>query len=808
MSIDIIEIALDYLTDASDFEKLASEIMYLEGYHDIKPLGGVKDRGQDAIEDKFHYREGKTKIIFQYTLQDYIWGKLRKTIKKLEENKIDFTELIIVTPVSLSNEREFELEKKARKEFDVTLKIYSRKTIVNRLSDLTNGIFYRHFPSIDKQITTIKSSIPAFEESHRELETEMLRISLTFVFGKGATTARKSVFDNLILASLVKTSGSGDTLADISNKISKSLGCGPFPESQIDAALLRLKTQGLVDPTDGRFTLSESSIKEIGSANIEAKNLAFSLVSDIVERVCNVWPLDISREERRKLERNTKDVFAELFRIMGTELINQFQEDIIRTPLYFDSSQKMLDLAKSKVNKRLGELLVAAIADTIQSPSSDQAKVLANWARAYVGAAVMNLNPVLQEFQAVKLKNKIFILDTDFVLRLIIQEHPKSEAYLAIIKGLDELGCKLVIPEAVVEECVNHISLAPKTYRFFGHGLLSMTPEFVERKVYNALVSGYYYGKKEGLLSDKISFKDYRHNYYEHTNPSDFVQEIINARFPSKLKIINLSNLIQGELPEDVVNKLSKELCNLLRQSPKSEYRTPEEEEKLANTDARLFLTALELNEEKKNQKNRNIVGGTCYIITNQSRYLRSAKKLNIRDVISTRPQQLLTLVELVKGPKVDDIAFVRLFENPLLKYAVDQSWDDVNMLISSGISLRGKSLVRLRWDLDEVLHKRISTLELADKKAETSDREEVIGEEDLEYIELFHEATSLGYLPQPILNSLHEKYMQAKNESEAKTVAFEQLKKQFDQLASEIERFGKKKQRYLRRIARQKKKN
>ena len=40
-------------------------------------------------------------------------------------------------------------------------------------------------------------------------------------------------------------------------------------------------------------------------------------------------------------------------------------------------------------------------------------------------------------------------------------------------------------------------------------------------------------------------------------------------------------------------------------------------------------------------------------------------------------------------------------------------------MLVSSGIGLVGKKLVRLRWDLDKALHSRISALQTADERAE-----------------------------------------------------------------------------------------
>jgi len=152
----------------------------------------------------------------------------------------------------------------------------------------------------------------------------------------------------------------------------------------------------------------------------------------------------------------------------------------------------------------------------------------------------------------------------------------------------------------------------------------------------------------------------------------------------------------------------------------------------------------------------------------------------------------------------VDDVSFVQLFENPLLNYAVEQVWDDVRVLLSNGIGLTGRSLARLRWDLDKTLHERISALKLADEQAEAAGEDAAMNAGDQEYIELFKEATSLGYPPHPSLESLHAALLEARNEAELERTAREQLQEKFDLLATEIERFGKKKQRYLRRIMRE----
>src|SRR4030042_5862910 len=152
MSLDIVEIALDGLTDYQEFEKIASEIMRDEGYPAIKPLGGLADRGRDAIQESYFVSEGRNIAVFQYTLQQYLPGKIKDTIDKLSEANIEYNELVIVTPHSISTERQDQMKRDTRKEYNVNIDIYERKTIVNRLANFDNGIFHRHFPDIDRQV--------------------------------------------------------------------------------------------------------------------------------------------------------------------------------------------------------------------------------------------------------------------------------------------------------------------------------------------------------------------------------------------------------------------------------------------------------------------------------------------------------------------------------------------------------------------------------------------------------------------------------------------------------------------------------
>jgi hypothetical protein len=328
--------------------------------------------------------------------------------------------------------------------------------------------------------------------------------------------------------------------------------------------------------------------------------------------------------------------------------------------------------------------------------------MLANWARAYLGQAIMNLDPSLQEFQQTQLKNKAFILDTDFVLRCIIDELPGSKARLTLVQKLCEIGCDVVIPEEVLTECEIHARQSPGTLKYFGGTLVGLTPAFVEREVNNVFVQGFFYGQKNRVFPKGWTFDSYLRNYYDQVGPTRFMRDVITARFPSAVRVVDLDTMLSAPPPSELIEMIMNELLRL--QSLKYDWRTKEEIQQLARTDATLFVTALKINETRISHETGNyILANTCYIITDSAQYLRSAKKLGMRDVISTRPQKLLGLMELATGSVVDDATFVALFENPLLIDTVNQLWPDVKSLASAESLIR--QLKRWRSSLPIIFH-------------------------------------------------------------------------------------------------------
>lgn len=83
MAADPLIYCLRQLTDYDQFERLCHDLMSLEGYSDIEPLGGSKDKGRDAIHVS---RSGKRTTIFAYSVREDWLKKLKEDAAKVKKH--------------------------------------------------------------------------------------------------------------------------------------------------------------------------------------------------------------------------------------------------------------------------------------------------------------------------------------------------------------------------------------------------------------------------------------------------------------------------------------------------------------------------------------------------------------------------------------------------------------------------------------------------------------------------------------------------------------------------------------------------
>ncbi|MGD9852552.1 MAG: hypothetical protein AB7T38_14935 [Nitrospirales bacterium] len=84
MAADPIIYCLEQVTDYDQFERLCHDLMAAEGYSSIEPLGGMKDKGRDAIYIDRHSHEDVT--IFAYSVREAWLKKLTEDCEKIQKH--------------------------------------------------------------------------------------------------------------------------------------------------------------------------------------------------------------------------------------------------------------------------------------------------------------------------------------------------------------------------------------------------------------------------------------------------------------------------------------------------------------------------------------------------------------------------------------------------------------------------------------------------------------------------------------------------------------------------------------------------
>lgn len=781
---DLLEYALDKYTDFKKFEQLSTEIMALEGYKTIRPVGGIDDEGIDA-ELVSYYEDDTFKTVFQYTIQENLPSKISNTIKKLEENKIDYQLLIFVTKHQINNVST--LKRNARTKHGVNIEIFEKSTFIKHLST-ENGIFARYFPDIKSQLESRLiggQAIFSSTDSKDPLEKSLLRSSLLFTFNSDADRSRKDVFDQTIF-SLISTNTNGyeneELIQLFTEKFKKEVSSG-----ELDASVNRLKKDGYVESKENKLIATTNAIEKL-EGNLSRINAATkALISDIIANLSDTYGQKINSHEEALIQKNIENSLSSFFCLYGLEYTDSARFGGISYG--FSDNQDLIEIAKKDLPTQLGDVLVYSIGEIIKKPTDEQAEVLANWAKAYIGVQIMGLDPKLRNIQVTELSKKTFIVDTDFLLYTIVDHTPLSSIYRQIIKELQALRCKIIIPFEVVLEAIKHAEFSERNYNYFRNAFDAVDAVIVEEKIGNIYVKGYYNAVLSGFIDGKqFSFNDYLSNFYDANSPIKFLQEVIKNSIEGEFKILEISEISNESLDSTKLQELTDAIYGETNKTFKSNYRSDEENKEVAETDAKLYLTLNNLN-SKSERNSGEVFSGTHYLLTSSTRAIRCAWKQGYKHNVIAKPNTILSLLERLGKFHSTAKEIVNLFENPFLVEAVNNSWDDIKALIEAGISLKGKNVVRLKWDLDEEIKIFLKDQAKLESEIDTSEESKVDS-----YIDFIKSFKSKGFKLIPETEILLSKFEALEKEIAEKEITQEKLNE-------EIGKFGKRRQNYLDRI-------
>lgn len=591
------------------------------------------------------------------------------------------------------------------------------------------------------------------EETQNQLERSFLESSLLFSLQrtKGITDQRDQIFLKTIFSVIISVDKSWSEHA-ISEKLQEQYK-KEFDVQEIKEAVKKLLKAGWLEREGEGVIPKPKAAEEMRKGIEEVANGMNSLIEFLIGETANQAKEVFSPQQKQQVSSNIISALNLYFRMYGIDFINM-TEDSDSYHSFEDGD--IIKKAKYGLNDVVGEALVSSLAGMIDNPTKEQAHILMLWVKAYVGAQIMTLDPQLSSVQKTKLIGKTFLLDTDIILYGITDECKQSKDYKKLIRTLRSSQCNLIIPDEVVTEVLYHAESAEKNYRNNQALYDSLDRTAIESNVPNIFVKEYCLLKLKKNYHRTI--KEFMRNYLEEGENRRFVIDVIQE----KLKLN--AGMKEGlNIDIQIQDKLENLKAEIYRLSRINSIREEEVDERLAATDAKLYMAVLSMNKDiPLKSSTKEMLYADSYLVTYTEKGIKAAKKLGIYRNFVTRPALLINLLSDMGIFEEGAMDFVNLFDNPFLAHVINENWTMIKTLSRTGVDMRSNTITRLKKDLEQVVHRYITNDAEKENIPTSRDYSKLYFDEISDYRQFAKDIKAIGYDLMPeakkIVSDIEEK--------------------------------------------------
>lgn len=545
----------------------------------------------------------------------------------------------------------------------------------------------------------------------KDLEAAMIKACLLFDAVK--VQKREMLFHKKILVYILDPSKKTGSVDEIFQLVSKELSGFSFNRDLVNNAVNALKADGFIDvDKDGGVSLTEKTQAKSDQYISQQKSLFDKLVDSIFLDVKQQVPIKNELQVKQNIK-NCIDYYIRVscYKTLGVDEGKDLDEiALLQTKAVFHLGD----------NKRLKEQILLSIGNVIAHPTEEQHTTLDTMARSLITMQLLASDPLLTNFKHSVIGRKVFVLDTDFVLYLITDNGERSVQYKRLLKVLTNCNCKIYIPTEVLTEIFDHAEAATKKYNFVRSFIENGKEQWVENGIKNIFVEAYY---KNRNANGEKSWHVFISNYYDKERGCKYTIDVV------KECLSGYKNIFIGSMPYDndiydsdkeedisLRNQLFEKALEATHNTEKAGRRDEIKNETIARTDTKLYLSVRDLNiKERERNGNKDeradLLEYKYYVITNTFRIYPCAAELNLKEKVFCTPMAMMAYMVEAGFYDENKPDVLSLFENTFFAYIANESWDDTKNILKTGIDFNGKSIVRLRYDLQDNIQKLLTAV-------------------------------------------------------------------------------------------------
>lgn len=513
------EYAIAKIDDGNIFETFGSNFLSAVLGYSFIPVGRTKDKGIDGFQHIFSRNDSQKHIFQLSTEQDHV-GKIYNTIKKLQENKIEFDRFVYVTNRKINNaesliDEVFEKTKIPLTIYDIrwfsahcnqtekTIKVY--QVFVNTyLHEYSKPGKYHTVADLDSDSRLFVFLGQQFDSNRDDLKLDNLLADTLILYALEGTDPDKNILksEEQIKESIKKYLKFDPQLFD--SKISERLVALTTKPRKIK---YHTKGQGYCLPYETRLEIENRNLKD---------EALFKAFYEQTQETIKKYFLDI--------EVKVKDVETLITKVINKIFLRQgleFSNFVLKGDCHSVIEQNLNDVISLAVDEssvilsnkeKVKTALHLAIRDIVYNGTQEQRRFLKSLSNTYLMMFLLQWEPKLSTYFQTLASQLIVFVDNSIIIPALSEYYLEegNRRHWNLLIGAKKAGISMFINETLLSELVSHLRMIKNKYYNFFYNMedFYLNDEYELLFIDEILIRAYFYAKKKGQIKDFDKFID------------------------------------------------------------------------------------------------------------------------------------------------------------------------------------------------------------------------------------------------------------------------------------------------------------
>lgn len=371
----------------------------------------------------------------------------------------------------------------------------------------------------------------------------LIRVS-QYVFRRESQALSEECQDSIVEMALYLSENKGLNAVEIKKYIESNFNFSNYRMFLISKSLDRLQNiKKVINIRGEKYFLKDERISEIDDIIKKRKFILEKFLTELINNLKKRYP-SLSSEQIEKVNQVFYEFLASWF-IIDSKFVTNILMSKEKIALIPQIPPTILEKSLKKIKpKKLRNALKKSVLELFSKLDREFVKFLFEMAQNFLYIELLNLDPEFRLLERSAFSRKTIILDTNFIMSLLLPSRPTHEVSKRILSISQSLGVNFAFTKRTRKEWINVLDKANERYK-----ILKNTRPDILREINDDFIKSYFIETSSNSLS--LTWEGF---YLEMKRLEDRLKEY-GVQYLYKKTYEKMKELYETELFEKVIEK-------------------------------------------------------------------------------------------------------------------------------------------------------------------------------------------------------------------------------------------------------------